>query len=126
LFQGFGRIELNFKLDGKMDEFDEIDRLILNGGIEFAGKDSETGELLYRPTDRLKEIDSRLSEDLSVYFSDITLILWEKKFLDMDITEKDPLVRLAEKSFDPNAIRSLEKNERVVIEQIIKALFDKN
>jgi len=126
LFQGFGRIELNFKLDGKMDEFDEIDRLILNGGIEFAGKDSETGELLYRPTDRLKEIDSRLSEDLSVYFSDITLILWQKKFLDMDITEKDPLVRLAEKSFDPNAIRSLEKNERVVIEQIIKALFNKN
>jgi len=126
LFQGFGRIELNFKLDGKMDEFDEIDRLILNGGIEFAGKDSETGELLYRPTDRLKEIDSRLCEDLSVYFSDITLILWQKKFLDMDITEKDPLVRLAEKSFDPNAIRSLEKNERVVIEQIIKALFNKN
>lgn len=109
-----------------MDDFDEIDRLILNGGIEFAGKDSETGELLYRPTDRLKEIDSRLSEDLSVYFSEITLILWQKKFLDMDITEKDPLVRLAEKSFDPNAIKSLEKNERVVIEQIIKALFDKN
>jgi len=108
------------------DEFDEIDRLILDGGLEFAGKDFETGEALYKPTDRLKDIDAKLSEDLSVYFSEVTLRLWEKGFLDMDITQKDPLVRLAPKSFDIRSIKSLEKNERVVVEEIIKALSAKN
>jgi hypothetical protein len=58
-----------------MDEFDIVDNLILNGGLEYAGKDSETGEILYKPTERLKEIDSKLSNDLSIYFSEVTLKL---------------------------------------------------
>lgn len=109
-----------------MDEFDIIDNLILNGGLEFAGKDSETGEPLYRPTDRLKHIDSRLSEEMSLYFSEITLRLWEKGFLDMDITQKDPVVKLGPKSFDAASISSLPKDERVIIEEIVKVLFNKN
>lgn len=108
------------------NEFDEIDRLILDGGLEYAGKDPDTGELLYKPTNRLKDIDAKLSEDLSIYFSEVTLKLWEKGFLDMDITQKDPLVKLAPKSFDIQSIKSLDKNERVVIEEIIKALSAKN
>lgn len=107
-------------------EDEHIQRLIDGGGLEFAGVDTETGELLYKPTDRLKDMDYRLSEDLSVYFSDITLKLWQKGFLDMDVTERDPLVKLAEKSFDYKYIQSLNKDERVVIEQIIKALSNKN
>ncbi len=108
-----------------MDEFDAVDNLILNGGLEFAGKDSETGEPLYKATDRLKDLDSKLSEELSLYFSDVTLKLWEKGFIDMDVTDKDPLVTLGHKSFDIAAIKSLDKNERVVIEEIIKALHNK-
>jgi hypothetical protein len=109
-----------------MDEFDIVDNLIFNGGLEFAGKDSETGEPLYRPTERLKEIDSRLSDELSIYFSEVTLRLWEKGFLDMDITDADPIVNLGPKSFDAISIKSLDKDERVVIEEIIKALSNKN
>lgn len=109
-----------------MDEFDIIDKLILEGGLEFAGKDPKTGEPLYKPTDRLKEIDAKLSEDMSLYFSEITLKLWEKGFLDMDITEKDPIVKLAPKSFNSIAIDSLDQDERIVIEQIIKAFSSKN
>jgi hypothetical protein len=109
-----------------MDEFDIVDNLVLNGGLEFAGKDSETGEALYKPTDRLKEIDSKLSEDLSMYFSEVTLKLWEKGFLDMDVTQEDPVVKLGPKGFDAVAIKSLPKDERVVIEEIIKALLNKN
>ena len=109
-----------------MDEFDIVDNLILNGGLEFAGTDSETGEPLYKPTDRLKEIDSRLSDEISIYFSEVTLKLWEKGFLDMDITNEDPVVKLGPKSFDISSIKSLEKDERVVIEEIIKVLSNKN
>lgn len=109
-----------------MDEFDAVDKLILNGGLEFAGSDSETGEPLYKPTDRLKELDSKLSDDLSIYFSAVTLKLWEKGFIDMDITEEDPLVKIGPKGLDLDAIKSLDKEERIVIEEIIKALSDKN
>lgn len=109
-----------------MDEFDIVDNLILNGGLEFAGKDSETGEILYRPTDKLKDIDFKLGEELEAYFSDMTLLLWEKGFIDMDVTERDPLVKLGPKSFDVKAIKSLPKEQRLVIEEIVKVLFNKN
>jgi hypothetical protein len=109
-----------------MDEFDIVDNLILNGGLEFAGKDSETGEPLYRTTERLKDLDSQLSEELSAYFFDTTLKLWEKGFIDMDVTDRDPMIKLGPMAFDINAIKSLEKNERVVIEEIIKVLYNKN
>ncbi len=110
----------------KMDEFDIVDNLVLNGGLEFAGNDSETGEALYKPTDRLKEIDYKLNEELSMYFSEVTLKLWEKGFLDMDVTQEDPVVKLGPKGFDAVAIKSLPKDERVVIEEIVKALLNKN
>jgi hypothetical protein len=108
-----------------MDEFEIIDNLVLNGGLEFAGTDPKTGEVLYKTTDKLKDLDAKLSDDLSAYFSEISIKLWEKGFLDMDITVADPLVKLGPKSFSQEAIDSLEKNERVVVEEIIKVLYNK-
>ena len=108
-----------------MSEDEIIDSLILNGGLEFAGVDEETGEPMYRPTSKLKDIDPRLSEDMSSYFSATTMKLWEKGFIDMDVTVKNPLVKLAEKSFDIDAVNLLGKEERVVIKEIIKVLSEK-
>lgn len=109
-----------------MNNPDEIiDNLILNGGLEFAGIDSETGEQLYRPTSILRNIDPKLSDEMSLYFSATTMKLWEKGFIDMDVTVADPLVKLSEKSFDLELINSLEKNERIVIKEIIRALSEK-
>ena len=104
---------------------DIIDDLILKGGLEFAGADPETGEAMYRPTKILKNIDPKLSKDMSVYFSETTMKLWEKGFIDMDVTTEDPLVKLAEKSFDIQAINSLDKDEKVVIKEIIRVLSEK-
>lgn len=108
-----------------MSEDEIIDNLILNGGLEFAGVDEETGEPMYRPTSKLKNIDPKLSEDMSSYFSATTMKLWEKGFINMDVTIENPLVKLAEKSFDIDAINLLGKEERVVIREIIKVLSEK-
>ena len=108
-----------------MSEDEIIDSLILNGGLEFAGVDEETGEPMYRPTSKLKDIDPKLSEDMSSYFSATTMKLWEKGFIDMDVTLENPLVKLAEKSFDIDAVNLLGKEERVVIKEIIKVLSEK-
>jgi hypothetical protein len=102
-----------------------IDDLILKGALEFVGVDPETGEPLYRPTDILKSIDPELSKDMSSYFSATTMKLWEKGFIDMDVTIADPLVKLAEKSFDVEAINSLAKDERLIVQEIIRVLSEK-
>ena len=109
-----------------MDEFDIVDNLILNGGLEFAGKDHESGEALYKATERLKDIDPNLSEELAIYFSEVTLKLWEKGFIDMNITQRDPLVKLGPKAYDVASIKSLDKDERIILEEIIKTLHKKN
>ena len=102
-----------------------INELLTNGGLEFAGVDPETGEPMYRPTSILKNIDPALSKDISSYFSTTTLNLWQKGFIDMDVTMEDPVVKLAEKSFDIDAVNSLDKDERVIIQEIIRVLSEK-
>jgi hypothetical protein len=108
-----------------MSEDEIIDDLISKGGLEFVGIDPESGEALYRPTDILGAIDPKLSKEMSVYFSEVTMKLWEKGFLDMDVTIADPLVTLAEKSFDSKAIGSLDKEEKIIIQEIIRVLSEK-
>lgn len=108
-----------------MKPFDEIDKLILNGGLEFAGKDSKTGEPMYRVTDELKNINPSLSKDIKNYFVSSVSKLWEKGFLDMDVTLEDPLVKLASKALDIRQVQGLPENERVVIIQIIDTLHQK-
>lgn len=109
-----------------MNDPDEIiNQLILKGGLEFAGIDLETGEPIYRPTSILKNIDPVLSKDMSSYFSTTTMSLWQKGFIDMDVTIENPLVKLADKSFDVDAISLLDKEERIVIKEIIRVLSEK-
>jgi hypothetical protein len=108
-----------------MDEFDIVDKLVLDGGLEFAGIDSQTGEALYKTTDKLKQIDPKLNNEISNYFSETTLNLWQKGFIEMDVTLEDPLVRLGSKSFDLDKVQELEKDERVIIQEIIRVLSGK-
>jgi hypothetical protein len=44
----------------------------------------------------------------------------------MDVTDIDPLVKLGPKAYDAMAIKSLPTDERVVMEEIVRALFNKN
>ena len=43
----------------------------------------------------------------------------------MDITMADPVITLADKSFDIEKIESMDKNEKLVLKQIIRVLLDK-
>lgn len=106
-------------------EDDKIQRLIDLGALEFVGVDLETEEPLYRPTEILKNIDPNLSKDMSIFFSQKTMMLWEKGFLNMDITLEDPSVTLSEKSFDAELINSLPKEEKIIIQEIIRVFSEK-
>ena len=108
-----------------MEHFDEIDELILNGGLQFAGNNSRTGEPMYKATDELKNINPSLSKDINDFFVSSVSKLWEKGFLDMDVTVADPMVKLAPKALNIDEIQALPENERVVMVQIIDTLHQK-
>jgi hypothetical protein len=107
------------------DEDKIFNKLILTGGLKFAGKDPETGENMYVRTEMLKDIDPNLDREMTYYFSEMAMRLWEKGFIDMDITSPNPIVNISERAFDINKINALDPNERTALKQIIKVLFDK-
>jgi hypothetical protein len=104
---------------------DIFNQLVLNGGLKFVGSDPDSGEALYVRTEMLKNIDPKLDEDLSSYFFEMAMKLWQNGFIDMDVTMSDPVITLADNSFDIKKIESMDKDEKLVLQQIIKILLDK-
>jgi hypothetical protein len=105
-----------------MDEFDEIDRLILNGGLEIAGIDIETGEPLYNFTEKLIDVSPELYKEASQYFSNEAMSLWSEGFLDMDVTEKNPMVSLTPKALDEKEVEKLTKDKQYTLKEIIRVI----
>jgi len=109
-----------------MSKSNEIfDKLILTGGLRFVGKDPETGQNMYIKTEMLKDIDPKLDFALGKYFSEMVMRLWEKGFIDMDVTDANPIVKLSEKSLNVEQVNSLNADERSALKQLMKVLFDK-
>jgi hypothetical protein len=103
-------------------EDDIIDSLILNGAVEVAGLDIETGDALYTFTDKLSQFSPALHRELNNYFYSEIMFLWENGFLDMDITSDEPSVSLTEKALDEAMTRSLDKEHLISLKGIINAL----
>lgn len=109
---------MNFK-----DEDDAIDQLILSGALEVAGIDIETGEPMYNFTDKLLEVSPELHNEVSTYFSRETMSLWSEGFLNMDVTEKNPMVTLTEKALDDEELSKLSKESQTTLKEIIRVIF---
>jgi hypothetical protein len=108
---------MNFK-----DEDDAIDQLILSGALEIAGIDIETGEPIYNFTEKLIEVSPELHKEVSIYFSRETMSLWSDGFLDMDVTEKNPIVRLTSKALDQSEVEKLSKDKQYTLKEIIRVI----
>jgi hypothetical protein len=104
------------------DEDDAIEQLILAGALEVAGIDIDTGEPVYNFTEKLIDISPELHNEVSTYFSRETMDLWQEGFLDMDITEKNPIVRLTKKALDEIQVANLDKNKQYTLKEIIRII----
>jgi hypothetical protein len=104
------------------DENDAIDKLILAGALEVAGIDIDTGEPVYNFTEKLIDISPELHTEVSTYFANETMFLWQEGFLDMDITEKNPVVRLTKKALDEIEVASLNKDKQYTLKEIIRII----
>jgi len=110
-----------FNPDGKnmtSDENEIIEKLILEGGLEVAGIDSEDGSLLYSFTPKIKELMPELYHDHMNSVNAEILSLWERGYVDIDFLAKDPVVTLGPKSFDNAEVLKLNKREKWSIEEL--------
>jgi hypothetical protein len=99
-----------------------IDNLILEGGIEVAGVDPETGEMLYSFTPKVKEIMPELYDDHLNFVNAELMALWEKGFVDIDFLQDDPLISLSEKSYNQEEVNKLSKQEKWSLQELKRAL----
>ncbi len=107
-----------------MDEDEMFDDLILSGALEVSGIDIDTGEILYNFTDKIKDINPKLHNEFSTYFSTEISGLWENGFIEMDITEKNPMISLTKKALDEKEIKKLDKQKQYTLKEIIRVIMN--
>jgi len=100
------------------DENEMIEKLILEGGLEVAGIDSENGSLLYSFTPKIKELMPELYNDHLNRVNAEILSLWERAYVNIDFLAKEPVVTLTNKSFDPVEMSKLRKQDVWAIEEL--------
>ncbi len=106
-----------------MKEEDKIiEDLILNGALEIAGIDIKTGEPVYNFTNKLKDINPELDNEIKTFFSQEMMFLWENGFIEMDVTEQDPIVNLTPKAFDIEEVSKLDKEKQYTLKDIVRQL----
>lgn len=102
-----------------MEQDDVFNYLVLAGIVEFAGLDTKTNEMLYRFTENLEEIDPKLFSVVMQMISEDIYKLWEKGFLNMDVTLENPVVSLTNKALNPAIVNAeLNRDEQRSLEVI--------
>jgi len=107
-------------MDNEEDKI--IDSLILNGGIEAAAIDEETGELLYSFTPKIAELMPELYTTHIETVNAEVMNLWEKGFLNLDLFASDPIITITQKALNQEDIDGLSKQERWSLLEIIRLL----
>jgi len=114
-----------FNPDGKNmipEEQDAIDYLLLNGGLEVVGLDSDNGEFLYAFTPKIKDLMPELYKE---HISDVNknvLKLWEMGYLEIDFMQQDPVITLGAKAFDLGEVSKLSKDDQWHLNEIKRLL----
>lgn len=103
-----------------------IEKLILNGGLETAGIDEETGEILYSFTPKIEKLMPDLYKEHLNEVNAGVMNLWENGFVNIDLFSKDPIITLTEKAFDKESIKGLSKSQKWNLLEIIRLLNKKN
>jgi hypothetical protein len=114
-----------FNPDGKNmipEEQDAIDYLLLNGGLEVVGLDSDNGEFLYAFTPKIKDLMPGLYEEHIGDVNKNVLKLWEMGYLEIDFMQEDPVINLGAKAFDSKEVSKLSKDDQWHLNEIKRLL----
>lgn len=108
----------------KDDNQQIIEQLILSGALEPAGIDMQTGEVLYNFTKKLETDFPEIHTHFMTFFSQETMFLWENGFIEMDVTEKNPMVSLTKKAFNQKEVNKLDKDKQYSLKELIRLLAE--
>ena len=97
--------------------------LIDKGAVAFEGLD-EDGEPLYRFTEKLQQVAPELYELHTQMLNTEIMALWEKGFVEMDLFDPNPTIKLSSKAFDENAIKELNETLFNFLKEI-KRIYNK-
>jgi hypothetical protein len=114
-----------FNPDGRNmipEEQDSIDYLILNGGLEVVGLDSDSGEFLYAFTPKIKELMPDLHEQHIKDVNQNVLKLWEMGFLEIDFMKPDPVITIGKKALEKAEVSRLSKDDQWHLNEIKRLL----
>lgn len=101
-----------------------IEDFIIAGALEIVGVDQITNQTMYRVTPKMKKINPMFYKEHEDNVHSETMKLWELGFLNIDVTEENPVVRLLPDAFDNNKINKLSPEERFVLEDIKNILMN--
>ena len=99
-----------------------IKNLILEGALEVAGLDAETGEFLYAVTPKMKEVMPDMYEDHITQVNRDILNLWEKGYVNVDFLSPNPVVTISAKGLDKTEVSKLTKPEIWALEEVKRLL----
>jgi hypothetical protein len=94
-----------------IDPKDIIDALILQGALSIEGIDEKTGQMIFSVTDKMKEIAPEIYDEFAEALHKTVLSLWEKGFINMNITEPEPVVSPTEFALDRSTWKGLSHEE---------------
>lgn len=84
-----------------------LEELILDGCVEIAGIDPDTSDFLYTFTPKMLERLPEMYNRAMAFFDKEIQSLWELGFINMDVTEVNPLVTITDKAFDEKELSKL-------------------
>ena len=92
------------------------------GALEVGGLDLDSGEPVYNFTERLKEFSPDLHDEMNNYFHSEMMFLWENGFVEMDILQDDPTVKLTAKAFNRAEVSNLDKDKQYTLRELIRVI----
>jgi hypothetical protein len=103
-------------------EDEMLEKLILQGYVEPAGIDVVTGEMLYSFTAAAKKDMPNLERQFEEEFHRNIMFFWQKGYLDMNVFEENPVIRINPVALDESVVASLSAEHRQALKIIIDAL----
>lgn len=105
------------------DNFDKLfDELIMSGAVELSAMD-ENGQPLYSYTEKIFEVFPNIASAMLNAFQNDIMQLWELGFLDMDVTDTNPIVRLTDSAMNDSLISNLSDDLRNTLNTIKNAML---
>jgi hypothetical protein len=103
-----------------LDPKEVINALIYYGALEIDAVDSDSGELVYKVTEKLKEVFPVFYDEISEHIYKDALALWERGLLSMDMASENPTISPTEFGLDRNNWSNLSEGQTSVMNNVMR------